>query len=159
MLLAVVARPAAHGRGAGAKATAAGSHAVARRVLGQWAGGGLPLPQAKAPSTIARQVILFGSGPCCRGSGPFVLRGGGGSRKSAVALPGALPFEESGLGFADTRTYRLRSAEVRIRWRGNRIEVAASMARSFGEVYGCFLPSTLSVLSKKWPCGIRAALL
>jgi hypothetical protein len=32
VLLAVVARPAAHGRGARAKATAAGSHAVARRV-------------------------------------------------------------------------------------------------------------------------------
>ena len=32
MLLAVVAFPAAHGRGAGAKVTAAGSHAVAWRV-------------------------------------------------------------------------------------------------------------------------------
>jgi hypothetical protein len=88
VLLAVVAFPAAHGRGAVAKATAAGSHAVARRVLGQWVGIGLPLPQAKAPSTIARLVILFGSDSYCRGSGPFVLRGGGGLRKSAVALPG-----------------------------------------------------------------------
>jgi hypothetical protein len=53
----------------------------------EWAGSGLPLPQAKARFTIARPVILFGSDPYCRGSGPFVLRGGGGSRKSAVALP------------------------------------------------------------------------
>ena len=88
VLLAVVARPAAHGRGAGARVAAAGSHAVARRVLGQWAGGGLPLPQAKARFTIARPVILFGSDSYCRGSGPFVLRDGGGSRKLAVALPG-----------------------------------------------------------------------
>jgi hypothetical protein len=69
VLLAVVASPAAHGRGAGAKVTATGSNAVARRVLGQWAGSGLPLPQAKAPSTIARLVILFGSDSYCHPAG------------------------------------------------------------------------------------------
>ena len=88
VLLAVVAWPAAPGRGAWARVAAAGSHAVARWVLGQWAGSGLPPPQAKAPSTIARLVILFGSHSYCQGSGPFVLRGGGRSRKSAVALLG-----------------------------------------------------------------------
>jgi hypothetical protein len=55
----------------------------------EWAGGGLPLPQAKARFTAARPVILFGPDSYCRGPGPFVSRGGGGSRKSAVALPGA----------------------------------------------------------------------
>jgi hypothetical protein len=57
-----------------------------RAVLGQWAGGGLPLPQAKAPSTVARLEILFGPEPCQWGSGYFALRGG--SRKLAVALQG-----------------------------------------------------------------------
>ena len=47
------------------------------------------LPQAKAPSTLTWRVILFGSESYCQGSGPsFVLRGGGRSRKLAVALLG-----------------------------------------------------------------------
>jgi hypothetical protein len=52
-----------------------------------WAGGGLHLPQAKALSTVARGVILFGPESYWQGSSSFVLRGGGGSRKLAVALP------------------------------------------------------------------------
>ena len=48
-----------------------------RAVLGQWAGGGLRLPQAKAPSTEARLVILFRPEPPQWGSGSLVLRGGG----------------------------------------------------------------------------------
>ncbi len=47
-----------------------------RAVLGQWAGGGLPLPQAKAPHTVGRRVILFGLEPCQWGFGTFALRGG-----------------------------------------------------------------------------------
>src|SRR5918993_5292338 len=50
-----------------------------RAVLGQWAGSGLRLPQAKAPLTVARLVILFGPEPWQWSSGSFVLRGG--SRK------------------------------------------------------------------------------
>jgi hypothetical protein len=57
-------------------------------VLGHWAGGGLRLPQAKSPLTVARCVIHIGPEPCQWGSGSFVLRGGGGSRKLAAALLG-----------------------------------------------------------------------
>jgi hypothetical protein len=57
-----------------------------RAVLRQWAGGGLPLPKAKASFTVARGVITFGPESHWWGSGPFELRGGGGSRKMAVAL-------------------------------------------------------------------------
>ena len=46
------------------------------------------LPQAKAPSTVTWRVILFRSESYCQGSGPFVLRGRGRSRKLAVALLG-----------------------------------------------------------------------
>src|SRR5215217_9062343 len=42
-----------------------------RAVLGQWAGGSLPLPQAKAPSTVARLVIHVGPESYCQGSGTF----------------------------------------------------------------------------------------
>src|SRR5215204_901773 len=130
VLLAVVAWPAALGRGAGTKLTTAGSHAVAwRMAFGTQTLGFLKLaifglraieyparpvtiatemiavhascpslptalpyaqsslPQAKAPSTVTWRVILFGSESYCQGSGPsFVLRGGGRSRKLAVAL-------------------------------------------------------------------------
>src|SRR5829696_1862096 len=59
-------------------------------VLWQWASDGLPLPQAKAPPTVARGVIPFGPEPCQRGSGSFALRmGGGGSQEWAVALLGS----------------------------------------------------------------------
>jgi hypothetical protein len=34
-----------------------------RAVLWHWAGGGLRLPQAKAPSMVGRRVILFGPEP------------------------------------------------------------------------------------------------
>src|SRR5215208_5225344 len=71
----------------------------------------------------------------------------------------AHPLEKSGSGFVDTNTRRLRSAEVWIRGQGHRIIGAAWMAGSFERVYECFLPSILSVLSKKWPLGICAALL
>src|SRR5918994_6149123 len=50
--------------------------------------GGLPLPQAKAPPTVARGVIGFGPEPWQWGSGCFALRGGGGSLELAVALLG-----------------------------------------------------------------------
>jgi hypothetical protein len=74
----------------------------------QWAGGGLPLPKAKAPPTIARLVILSGPESHCQGSGSIVLRGGGGSWKLAVALLGAhTPFEKSALGSTDTSIHRL----------------------------------------------------
>jgi hypothetical protein len=59
-----------------------------RAVLWQWAGCGLRLPQAKAPPTVARRVILFSPEPHCQGSGSFVLRGEGGSQEWAVALQG-----------------------------------------------------------------------
>jgi len=58
-----------------------------RAVLGQWAGDGLPLPQTKAPATVERHVILFGPEPG-NGAPVFVLGGGGGSRKLAVAMLG-----------------------------------------------------------------------
>src|SRR5215217_7664968 len=59
-----------------------------RAVLWQWAGGGLPLPQAKSPPTLAWLVILFEPEPYQWGSGPFMLRGGGGSQEWAIALLG-----------------------------------------------------------------------
>jgi hypothetical protein len=57
-----------------------------RAVFWHWAGGSLPLPQTKAPTTVARRVILIEPEPHWQGSGSFALRGGGGSRKMAVAL-------------------------------------------------------------------------
>jgi hypothetical protein len=42
-----------------------------RAVLWQWAGGGLPLPYAKAPLTVARLVILFGPEPWQWDFGPM----------------------------------------------------------------------------------------
>jgi hypothetical protein len=51
-----------------------------RAVLGHWASDGLPLPQATAPSAVARVVILFGPEPHCQGSGSFVLGEGVGRR-------------------------------------------------------------------------------
>jgi hypothetical protein len=42
----------------------------------------------------------------------------------------AHPLEESAANFRDASIHRLCSAEVWIRWRGNRIIVAAWMARS-----------------------------
>jgi hypothetical protein len=57
-------------------------------VLGHWAGGGLPLPQAEGPSTVAQRVIHIGPEPHCQGSHSFALRGGGGSRKLAVVVLG-----------------------------------------------------------------------
>jgi hypothetical protein len=53
-----------------------------RAVLWQWAGDGLPLPQAKAPLTVARGVIHFGPEPWRWGSGSFALQGWGGSRRA-----------------------------------------------------------------------------
>jgi hypothetical protein len=63
-----------------------------RAVLWQWAGGGLPLPQAKAPLTVARLVILFDPEPWQWDSGSLAFRVGG-SQKVVVALLGghALP--------------------------------------------------------------------
>src|SRR5215204_127122 len=51
-----------------------------RAVLGQWAGGGLPLPQDKAPPTVTRRVIHFGPEPCQWGSGFSYCRVGVGRR-------------------------------------------------------------------------------
>jgi len=59
-----------------------------RAVLWQWAGCGLPLPQAESPLTVARLVVLFGPESHCQGSGSFVLRGEGGSQEWAVAMQG-----------------------------------------------------------------------
>jgi hypothetical protein len=44
-----------------------------RAVLGHWAGGSLPLPYAKEPSTVARGVIHSGPEPWQWGSGSFML--------------------------------------------------------------------------------------
>src|SRR5215217_1650923 len=55
-----------------------------RAVLWHWAGGGLPLPQAKAPPTLARLVILFEPESWQWGSGSFALRGGGGRRNGLL---------------------------------------------------------------------------
>jgi hypothetical protein len=60
-----------------------------RAVLWQWTGCGLPLPQAKAPSTVARCVIHFWPEPHCQGSGAFVLRGGSGSQEWPLTFLGA----------------------------------------------------------------------
>ena len=57
-----------------------------RAMLGHYAGGGVRLPQAKAPTPVAPLVMLFEPESHCRGSGSFVLQGG--SRKTAVALLG-----------------------------------------------------------------------
>jgi hypothetical protein len=59
-----------------------------RAMLGHCTSGGLPLPQAKGPSTVARLVIHFEPESHSRGSGSFVVRGGGGSQKVVVALLG-----------------------------------------------------------------------
>jgi hypothetical protein len=56
-------------------------------MLGECAGGCIPLPQAKGPSTVGWFVILFGPESWQWGSGP--LAGGGGSQEWAVALLGA----------------------------------------------------------------------
>jgi hypothetical protein len=61
-----------------------------RAVLWHWAGGGLRLPQAKAPSMVGRRVILFGPEPWHWGAGLSCYGVGGGSRKWAVALLGVL---------------------------------------------------------------------
>jgi len=47
-----------------------------RAVLRHWAGGGLPLPQAKSSLTVARRVTLFGPESHCQGSSSFALRVG-----------------------------------------------------------------------------------
>jgi hypothetical protein len=53
-----------------------------RAVLWQWAGCGLPRPQAKAPPTLARRVILFGPESWPWGSGYCALRVGGVGRRN-----------------------------------------------------------------------------
>ena len=55
-----------------------------RAVLWQWAGGGLRLPQARTPPTVARRVIHFGPESRCQGSGSVVLRGGVGRRNGQL---------------------------------------------------------------------------
>ena len=62
-----------------------------RAMLGHCTSGGLPLPQAKGPSTVARLVIHFEPESHSRGSGSFVVRGGGGSQKVVVALQAWTP--------------------------------------------------------------------
>src|SRR5215208_7710815 len=47
-----------------------------RAVLWQWAGGGLRLPQAKAPSTVARLMILIRPESHWQGSGSLCLEVG-----------------------------------------------------------------------------------
>jgi hypothetical protein len=59
-----------------------------RAVFWYCAGGGLPLPQAKAPTTVARRVIHFGPEPWRWDSG-LCTGGWGGSQKLADALLGA----------------------------------------------------------------------
>src|SRR5215204_3222894 len=59
-----------------------------RAVLWHWAGGSLPLPQARTPSTVGQLVIVFGPESYYQGSVSFMLRGGGGSRRWAVAWLG-----------------------------------------------------------------------
>ena len=86
-------------------------------------------------------------------------KGGGVSRKSRgsfsnLHIPSKIPCPVSWI--------QVSIPCARLKWRfgaGNRIIVAAWMAGSFERVYECFLPSILSVLSKKWPLGICAALL
>jgi hypothetical protein len=60
-----------------------------RAVLWHGSGGGLPLPQDKAPSTLARGVIHFGPESRQWDSGSLVLRSGGGSQNLVVAVVGA----------------------------------------------------------------------
>jgi hypothetical protein len=56
-----------------------------RSVLGHGSGGSLPLPEAEAPSTVARLVIHIGPEPRQWDSGSIALRVGG-SQEWAVAL-------------------------------------------------------------------------
>ena len=74
-----------------------------RAVLGQWAGDSLPLPQAKAPSTVGRLVILFGPEPHWQGSGTFVLRGG--SQEWAVAWLGVHTLWKNQQPFSGMQAY------------------------------------------------------
>jgi hypothetical protein len=76
-----------------------------RTFLWQWAGGGLRLPQDKAPSTVARLMILFGPESYCQGSGSLVLRGGGGSRKLTVAFLGAQTTSKYPRPFSEMQAY------------------------------------------------------
>jgi hypothetical protein len=77
-------------------------------VLGQCAGGGLPLPQAKAPSTVAWGVIHFRPEPRRWDSGSFALRGwGGSSRVWAVVLLGAHTLSKIRDRFLRYKQYRL----------------------------------------------------
>ena len=76
-----------------------------RAVLWHWAGGSLPLPQAKALSTVAGLVILFGLEPWQWDSGSFVLRGGGGSRKMAVVVLGVHTTSKNPLPISGMQAY------------------------------------------------------
>ena len=82
-----------------------------RAVLWQWAGDGLPLPQAKSPLTVAQRAIHFepesqsrGSGSLCYGVEWVVEIGG---RIAGCAHP----LEKSGSGFADASIHRLLYSE------------------------------------------------
>ena len=88
-------------------------------MLGQWASGGLPLPQAKASSTVAQLVILFGPEPQQWDSDSPMLRDRDGSQEWAVALLGAHTPSENPPPIADVSIHRLsilidRSSGVRL---------------------------------------------
>src|SRR5215216_6347378 len=80
-----------------------------RAVLGQWAGGSLPLPQAKAPPTLARLVIHVGPESYCQGSGSFALRGGVVVGMGGCIAGCAHPLEKSAPSFTDVSIHRLSS--------------------------------------------------
>ena len=125
MLIAVVAFPATHGRGAGAKATAAGSHAVAWRMsFGTETVGFLKLaifglraiehpPRAVALTTEFIVVHASAAGDPLRVGvllprlRSFRVAGWGWVAEIGGCIAGrAHAFEKSGPGFVDTRTYR-----------------------------------------------------
>jgi hypothetical protein len=75
-------------------------------VLWHWAGGGLPLPQAKAPLTVARPVILFGPEPWRWGSGT-VAAGWGVVGMGGCIAGCAHPLEESATNFRNASIHLL----------------------------------------------------
>ena len=60
-------------------------------------------------------MIHIGPEPHCQGSGSFTLRGGGGSRKLAVALLGAHHLEKSAPSFMNTSILRLAYWQMNLR--------------------------------------------
>jgi hypothetical protein len=84
-----------------------------RAMLGHWAGAGIRLPYAKAPSTVARCVILFGPESQWRSSGFLVL--GVGRRNGRLHYWVCTPLRKIRAGFMEASIHRLPYWQVNIR--------------------------------------------